>query len=140
MKAVKTLIKLYTRDLDDRRRKLAALQSEQDRLKEQKQRTEEALQAEQLRAQSDTSLLFSLPAFVEGTRKRIWKFANHIGELEVRILKARHEISQVFGELKRYEIYDEMKEKEAAQKLLRRENEALDEVGIRGFTVKDADR
>lgn len=137
MKAIRTLIKLYSRELDERRRSLATLQSEQDRVKAEKERTEQALKEGQTRAQEDTSLLFSLPAFIEGSRKHIWKLAGHIGELEVRILKLRHEISQIFGELKRYEIYEEMKEKEEEAKQSARETQALDEVGLRAFTYKE---
>lgn len=138
MKAIGTLIKLYQRELDTRRRKLKELQDEQEAFRQRQKDAEIALVEEQLKAQTDSTLLFTLPAFIEGTRRRIQHFAEQVGILEVRILEVRNEINHIFGELKRYEIYDEMKTTEADQKRAALEQRAMDELGLRGHTYKDS--
>lgn len=140
MKAVGTLIKLYQRELDARRRSLNEVLKEQDTFRQKQRNAEEALVTEQQRAQEDTTLLFTLPAFVEGTRKRIEQYATQIGLLEVRVLELRNEINHIFGELKRYEIYEEMKTNEADQKRALIEQRAMDELGLRGHVYKDSDK
>lgn len=140
MKSIKTLIKMYTRELDDRRRKMNALQDEQERVRTRKVQLEAALIDEQKRAQEDPSLLITLPAFMESARRRIRNFAEQIGLLEVKIIEARHEIAMIFAELKKYEIYEEMKEDQAEQKEAQRLQQAMDELGLRSFTLKDADK
>ncbi len=49
----------------------------------------------------------------------------------------RDEIAVIFQELKRYEIYDEMKNAEKKDKADKREQKLMDEMGLRSFTYKD---
>ena len=49
----------------------------------------------------------------------------------------RNEIAEIFRELKRYEIYDEMKEAETKVKEDLREQKEMDEMGLRSFVYKD---
>lgn len=137
MKSIQTLIKLQQRDLDDKRRILKNLLDEEALLEAKKEEFKSAIIEEQKRAQADMESAFTLPAFIQTTRRNIITLEDRIILTRKKVEQVRTVITAIFQELKRYEIYDDLKETEARAKESQREQGEMDEMGLRGFIYKD---
>lgn len=137
MKSIQTLIKLQQRQLDEKRRRLKDLLDQESMMIAKKEETKQSILEEQKRSMSDIQAAYTLPAFVKKARSDIETLENHIITVRQQADAVRDEIAVIFQELKRYEIYDEMKETEKKDKADKREQKLMDEMGLRGFTYKD---
>ncbi len=60
-----------------------------------------------------------------------------ISKMEPRIIKAQDEMREAFSEQKKAEIIQEQREKEEAEKIAKKENSNLDDIGVEVFRRKD---
>jgi len=137
MKSIQTLIKLQQRQLDEKRRVLKELLDQEAMMVAKKEETKQAIMDEQKKSMSDIQAAYTLPAFIKKARSDIQTMEEYMVGLRKQADAVRDEIAAIFQELKRYEIYDEMKEAEAKDKADKREQKLMDEMGLRSFTYKD---
>ena len=137
MKSIQTLIKLQQRQLDEKRRVLKHLQEKEELLRAKKEELKCSIIEERKKASGDLQASVTLPAFIKMTQQNIEIVGEQITLTQAQAETVRNEIAEIFGELKRYEIYDEIKEAEATLKESQREQKEMDEMGLRGFIYKD---
>lgn len=137
MKSIQTLIKLQQRQLDEKRRRLKELLDQETMMIAKKEEAKQSILDEQKRSMNDIQAAYTLPAFVKKARSDIQTLENHIITVKKQADEVRDQIAVIFQELKRYEIYDEMKELEAKDKADKREQKIMDEMGLRSFTYKN---
>lgn len=137
MKSIQTLIKLQQRQLDEKRRVLKDLLDQEAMLLGKKEETKQAILEEQKRSMSDIQAAYTLPAFIKKARNDIQTIEEYMVGLRKQADAVRDEIAAIFQELKRYEIYDEIKETEKKDKVDKREQKIMDEMGLRSFVYKD---
>ncbi len=137
IKALKTLIRLHKRELDELRRKLGALESQKTQLLQVSLRLDEELSNEQERAASMPEMAAFMGSFAKRIRERKEQIAGEVKKLEAQLETLAAEIGVKFSEMKKYEIARDnwlAREREAVEK---KEAAQLDEVALGQFIRKE---
>ena len=129
-----TLIRLHKWRLDEKRRALAELQALADKLVQDTARLEREILAEQEIARSSPEASFGYGNFAKQAIERRKRLAQSVAQVEHQIAEATEEMAEAFQELKRYELAQEGRDRREDAKRKTRENAALDEVALSGFT------
>ncbi len=133
MKSLTTLIDLKQRDLDEKRRILVKLQTEMERLAAEEQKLKDLYIHEAKLASDEPEMGRYFGAFADGNQKQQEASRQKQATMNKLVDTQRDAITAAFAELKQLEIAKENKEAEAAAKIKRKEDAALDEIGLRGF-------
>jgi flagellar export protein FliJ len=129
-----TLIRLHKWRLDEKRRALAELQALADKLAQDTARLEREILAEQEIARTSPEASFGYGNFAKQAIERRRRLAESVDQVEHQISEATEEMAEAFQELKRYELAQEGRDRREEAKRKTRENAALDEVALSGFT------
>jgi flagellar export protein FliJ len=129
-----TLIRLHKWRLDEKRRALAELQALADKLAQDTARLEREIVAEQEIARTSPEAAFGYGNFAKQSIERRRRLAQSVAQVEHQIAEATEEMAEAFQELKRYELAQEGRDRRDEAKRKVRENAALDEVALSGFT------
>jgi flagellar protein FliJ len=129
-----TLIRLHKWRLDEKRRALAELQALADKLAQDTARLEREILAEQEIARTSPEASFGYGNFAKQAIERRRRLAESLAQVEHQISEATEEMAEAFQELKRYELAQEGRDRRDEAKRKTRENAALDEVALSGFT------
>ena len=129
-----TLIRLHKWRLDEKRRALAELQALADKLAQDTARLEREILAEQEIARTSPEASFGYGNFAKQAIERRRRLAQSVAQVEHQIAEATEEMAEAFQELKRYELAQEGRDRRDEAKRKTRENAALDEVALSGFT------
>lgn len=130
MTALTQLVRLQRWTLDEKRQKLAGLESLAARLRQDLAEIDSSLEAEKPRAGDDVEAAKAMTNYAAAMAERRRTFQQSIAEVEAEIDAARSEIEAVFQELKRYELGLRHHEEREAKKRARREQASLDEIGL----------
>lgn len=130
MKGLAALIRLHRWRLDEKRRELAELERLEDRLLESVRQLDREVAAEQAFAQQANMGGLSYGGFAAGIIVRRERLAASMAEIRQQMDVKTEEISEVFRELKRYEIARDQREKREQIEADRRAQAALDEVSL----------
>ncbi|MCB1783187.1 MAG: flagellar FliJ family protein [Alphaproteobacteria bacterium] len=71
--------------------------------------------------------------YAEAVKTRVDEIDESLARLEIRIEAAQDDIREAYADLKQIEIIQERRDEEAADLILKKENDMLDEIGIDGF-------
>lgn len=137
MKGLPTLIRLRQRVLDALRRQLAELERQLEELMAEDRRLAEELERERAMAAEFPEMAGFYGNFAKGVEKKQLEIRLQAREVNQNIRKTRNEISEAFGELKRFEITRDniaAAEQEAKDK---QEQQSLDEIAIQKFSRKN---
>jgi flagellar protein FliJ len=129
-----TLIRLHKWRLDEKRRALAELQALADKLAQDTARLEREILAEQEIARTSPEASFAYGNFAKQAIERRRRLAQSVAQVEQQIAQATEEMAEAFQELKRYELAQEGRDRRDEAKRKERENAALDEIALSGFT------
>ncbi|HYM30952.1 MAG TPA: flagellar FliJ family protein [Candidatus Cybelea sp.] len=132
MKAMHTLIRLYRRQLDDKRRNLNDLERMKAEFEGQVRRLDEEIAAEQKCADSEETR-FAYGTYAEAAARRRITLAKSIGDLDSQIKAAREEVAVAFQEVKKFEILHDQRQRRTRQQAERREQIAQDETSIQTY-------
>jgi len=124
-----TLIRLAKLQLDEKRKVLAAIIAEEDRVKAQRAALLNKLEEEKKNTAKDFEAELSRGNFIKATFKKRDQLDAQLKQLEQVIAAAQDEVAKAFEEVKRYEIAEEARRRREAKEQQRRETKALDEVG-----------
>lgn len=124
-----TLIRLAKLQLDEKRKVLAAIIAEEDRVNGQKTALLEKLEAEKKASVTDFEADLSRGSFISASLKKRDQFDAQLRQLAKLIEAAQEDMRQAFEEVKRYEIAKEARDLKAEKELQRREGKELDEIG-----------
>lgn len=146
MADLKGIIKLRKHRLDEKRRALAELNDQRDRLVQAREKLDKDLAREQEAASGAGG-----DAGEDGTMLAGWSYGNYqkaalqrrkqldeaIRQMEQRIEKAREEIRDAFAELKKFEITQRERQRREDAEQKRKEDEELNEIGIEGYRRRE---
>ncbi|HYD31805.1 MAG TPA: flagellar export protein FliJ [Azospirillaceae bacterium] len=130
---LKALIRYHKWRLDEKRRALADLHSLAERLREQLAALEAEIKAEQDAARQSTEAALTFANYIAQANFRKKTLASSIAQVDRQIDVATDEMSEVFQEVKRYEIAQEERNRREKEKIRQRETAMFDEVAASGF-------
>jgi flagellar FliJ protein len=130
VKGLAALIRLHRWRLDEKRRELVELERLEDRLLESVRQLDQEVAAEQAFAQQSNMGGLSYGGFAAGIIVRRERLAASMAEIRQQMDLKTEEISEVFRELKRYEIARDQREKREQIEADRRAQVALDEISL----------
>ncbi len=133
MKSLKTLIRMHKRELDRLRREVALIESKRDDLIGAVQRMQDELLHELATADELGEMRGFFGNFSDAIKRRQKEVAVRIVKLEQQIQEQQIEIQSRFAEMKKFEIAYERHLLREAQAKAKKEQQQLDEVGLRKF-------
>jgi flagellar export protein FliJ len=130
------LIRLHKHELDEKRLVLARLYTEMAHLERQRRDLERAFEQEKAAADNTADIHFTFARYVEQTNRRRKELEEQAAQIEKRITSAKDSMMETFGELKKYEMTQQERDRLAEEERLFKESGELDAVGIEGFRRK----
>jgi flagellar FliJ protein len=130
MTALDSMVRVHRWVVDEKRRKLADLQTFVDKLKDDLIKLDEELETEREGAGRSDEAGLTYPAFVAAALERRSKLCETIANLEKEIEETREDVAESFRELKKFEMARTNQESQESAKQSRRDRLALDELGI----------
>ena len=138
MTAMGSLVRVHSWALNEKRQKLAGLQELADKMHKDLEHLEAELNDEQRAAAGSMEGTIAFPAFVAAALERRKKLRESIAGLGLAIDAARAEVREAFQEVKKYELAQEIHERREREKVARREQRELDELGANMHRRKKA--
>ncbi len=139
MGALKSLIRVHTWALNEKRQKLARLEQLRERLNDDLQRLQEEQEKEQRAASSSMEGTIAYPTFIAAALERRKRLRNSIANLEQAIEAAREDVNAEYQEVEKYELARDNFARRQQRELARREQIELDELGGRLYRRSQAE-
>ncbi len=136
MKGLKTLIKLHRRNLDEKRRDLVVLEEGKYKLMEVQVKLQQELKDEQKLAAQSGDVISMYAPYAKRMLKKQKMLTLAIMDHERKIETLTETITNLFGELKKFEILKTKQDAEEALKEKHREQVELDDIGGLGHQRK----
>lgn len=133
MKTLKTLIKISKRNLDEKRRMMVLEETRKEQLILALSLLEKEIEEEKKKAGEDIEASYTYQNYINQAIFRKATLINAIKQKEAEIQIISDEIIEIFGEVKRYEIIQDIKNKEREKIEAKREQDFLDEISIQNF-------
>lgn len=129
------LIRFRKYSVDEKRRFLARLYEESEKLAAARAEAEENIKEETKLAQElgTAEALSDLGVYAEAMRHKIKKIQDTVKKLETRIAAAQEDMRTAFAEMKKVEITQRNREQREQEELKRKEDNTLDEVAIENY-------
>jgi flagellar export protein FliJ len=138
-KDLHTLIRLNEWTVDQRRRELGDVLGSLASLETGLVRLREELIKEQRVVQSSPEEAgFFYGNYATAVIKRREDLNQGILRMEAQVAEAREKLNESYRELKKYEVVQENRDVRENQKLARREQDVLDELGLRAYRLKQS--
>lgn len=138
MKSMVTLLRVKQREIDALKRQQGILEKQREDLQKTVDILLQRLREEMKAAEKLPELSHFFGDFSSHIKKRQDQVHAHIRKVDAELDKLVEQIRERFSEMKKYEIALEMHKKREAEKDRKREQAAMDEMGIRGYIRKDA--
>ena len=133
MAKLHSLIRYRRHDLDEKRRILADLNTELERLQMHRQKTIDDLAREKNLAAVDLECARHFPAYLSKMTEQI-ELQNQVIAFKVReVQAATHVVQEAYLEVKKLEITQERRDKEESDRINKIESDTLDEIGLQSF-------
>lgn len=138
MKSMQTLLRVKQRELDALKRAQGLLEKHREEMYQVVDNLANRLQEELKAAEKMPEMAHFFGDFSAHIKKRQEQIHAQIRKLEFELEKITTQIREIFSEMKKYELALKAHEKREAEKAKRREQQFMDEVGIRGYIRRDA--
>ncbi|HZH28386.1 MAG TPA: flagellar FliJ family protein [Azospirillaceae bacterium] len=136
MSNLRPLIRLAKFELDEKRRQLAELHAESDRLHRAVVDLDAEVEREREAADQSQIAAAAFGPYLKRARAQRQALLNSLAQLEARIAAMADELAEAFLELKRYELVQEARVQAAKAEWARKETVFLDEAGAVGHRRK----
>jgi flagellar export protein FliJ len=140
MTALDSLIRIHRWQVDERRQQLAQLDALAAKLGDEQRRLEEEARHEQTTAGATPEGAFAYGSYAGALAERRRTLARSLAEVEQQLVKAREALAEAFQEMKRYEITAANRERQQREKVARRQQAALDDIGLETYRRRSAGR
>ena len=128
------LIRLHKHELDEKQKELKELYDRLERLEAKQQKLQDEMAREkQAVEQSDDNVHFTYADFRRKAEQEQSALAKDMQKLEEKIFTARDEMLEIFGEMKRYDLAQELRLRLEADERRLRETKSLDEIALETF-------
>jgi len=134
---LKSIIRLRKHQLDEKRRAVTRLQLMLDNMKREEARAVDELVAEKQHATTDRETAAAFPNYNKRMQDKLKLIVKEEANLKAAIDRAQAELQDAFKELKTIEITDRERARRAAAEEKKKEDQAMDEIGLEGFRRKD---
>ncbi len=133
------LIRLRKYRVEEKQKALAEIFRQAELLETRKRILLADVDREQALAEEsgDVDAMVAYAAYAARVYTELKKLDFLISKMEPRIIKAQDEMREAFSEQKKAEIIQEQREKEEAEKIAKKENSNLDDIGVEVFRRKD---
>lgn len=138
MADLSVLIRLHKHELDEKRRVLAALYGEMSLMEQARQQLETEYLREKEAADAGADIHFTFARYAESVQKKREKMLQDQELLQMRIDLAKESLMETFGELKKYEMTQEERERLEEEERRIREGARMDEIGIEAFRRRES--
>jgi len=133
MKSLATLIRLKQEQLDEKRLVLGRLEQEAAAITTLIETLQAEVACESALAKSGGEQAFGFGGYLARAQARRRDLEARQAQLGEKIAVAADEVADAFREMKRYELAQSLADSQAASAAARREQAALDEVGLTGY-------
>jgi len=130
MRNRESLIRLHRFQVDEKRRKVAELETMLAEFRSGEQELEAQVQVEQRKAGISDVAHFAYPMFAKSVIRRRENILNSISEILQQLEGAKDELAAAFQELKKYEIMQESSKRRVRKELAHMEQVQLDGIAI----------
>lgn len=128
------LIRVRKHAVEQKQKFLAELYRQAEEMAAQKTTLETQLEQEREKTEvMDVQMLSYFGPYAEAVKGRIADIEDNINKLDTRIEIAREDMRAAFSDLKKIEITQARRDKEALKELEKKETAELDEIGIETF-------
>ena len=135
MKSRETLIRLKRFQVDEKRRKVAQIETMIAEFERMNAELEREISAEQAKAGISDPGHFAYPTYAKAAISRRDNLARSIGDLKVQLEDARGDLAEAFEELKKVEILEERDQQRERSEQAAREQAELDRIGAQRARV-----
>jgi flagellar FliJ protein len=137
MANLKPLIRVRKHAIEQKQKYLAGLYREAEEHERQKQKLIDEFAHERKTIQEmGADMLGFFGAYSKAVEKKREQIDAAITKLETRIVIAQDDMRQAYADLRRIEIVQEKRDRDAAQALAKKESQELDEIGITRFLAQ----
>lgn len=140
MTALNSLVRVHQWELDEKRQKLADMERLLEKLQKDLLTIEQAYDAEKLIAASSPEASTAFPNYADAVKQRRQRIQDSMQILGASIEAAREEVRASFQELKKYQTAESNELRREDAKRAKREQQALDEVGLNLYRRRMARR
>ncbi len=133
-----SLIKLNRFRVDEAKRKLAGLEAMKGDLERKARELEATVASEQRRAIEDEIGRFAYPGFAKAVTQRRDNLTKSIEEISRQIAAAQDEVNDAYRELKKFEVAEENRQREQAERRNRRAQAEADDITLTRFASAQA--
>ena len=137
MKSITTLLRIKQREIDVLKRQQGVLENQRMEILARITRLAEQLASEIKTAESMPEMAHFFGDFSISIKKRQEQMREHLKKLELELDKLAIQILERFSELKKYELALANWQKRKDATAARLEQQAMDEVGLRGYIRRD---
>jgi len=131
------LIRLHKHELDERRRVLGDLYSQMALLERERRDLERAFEQEkEAVSRMDDQIPYTFADYADTVRRQREDLDRRELAMERAIEQAKEALMETFGELKKYEMTQEERDRLEAEERLFKENAAMDAIGLEAFRRK----
>lgn len=138
MKSMTTLLRVKQREIDALKRQQGILEKQREDLQKTVDMLLQRLREEMKAAEKLPELSHFFGDFSTHIKKRQDQVHAHMRKIDAELDKIVEQIRERFSEMKKYELALAAHNKREAEKVRKREQAAMDEMGIRGYIRKDA--
>ncbi len=138
MKSMQTLLRVKQRELDALKRAQGVLEKHREEMYQVIDQLIARLQQELKTAEKMPEMAQFFGDFSAHIKNRQEQIHVQIRKLEIELEKITTQIREIFSEMKKYELAMKAHQKREADAAKRREQQFMDEVGIRGYIRRDA--
>lgn len=133
MKSLKTLIRVEQNELDRLRKELASEETKRGHLIKMMEELQATLVREIETAQDLADMRGFFGNYSDAIKRKQKQLASNVVQVEQKIQETTIEIQQRFTDLKKYEIAYDRYVRAEAEKAAKKEQQELDEAGLRDF-------
>jgi phage tail tube protein FII len=133
MKSIKTLIKLSKQQLDEQRRTLVEKQKQKEQLLEYSKMMADELKVEEEFAAKNPELSITFDSYRKSIMEKQFNIRMGVDDLDKQMIYITNKITELFGEVKRYEIVLEQQTLRELKERQDKENKILDEIGLNNY-------
>ncbi len=138
MKSMNTLLRVKRREMDALKRQQGMLERQREDVLSNIARLDDQLAQELKLAEDMPEMGHFFGDFSIAIKNRQEKLRVHLRKLEIELDKLAEQLRERFSDMKKYELALANWEKQRAAVAARREQQEMDEIGIRGYVRRDA--
>lgn len=138
MKSMKTLLRVKQREIDALKRQQGTLEKQREDIHQILTILADQLRAELKTAESLPEMAHFFGNFSAHIKQRQEQMHVHLRKVEMELDKLAAIVREKFSEMKKYELALAAHDKRQADAAKRRDQQAMDELGLRGYIRRDA--